>query len=214
MRAAGTGPAAPPSGTPAQPAEGGRRRRPSSAEDDPLTSSAFSLRQRGPVDGRSSYRPRDQRDAPRERNDAASGPGRGPAGPHGHTAPYPSSGTSYDDASSATQMMVTPPYGQNYGYGSSPETPPDQPAEPRRQNGTRSHARPGAPDERARPARPGYPQDTRPASGSYPAGGAYGGYPGHGNQPGGHQGNGSRDAHGHRAPYDPQDDYRRLTHQR
>jgi hypothetical protein len=209
-RGTGTSPAGQPRGGSAQAGEGGRRRRPSSTDDDPLTSSAFSLRERGPVDGRSSYRPRDQRDAPRERNDAATGTGRGPAGPYGHTAPYPSSGTSYDDASSATQMMVTPPYGQDYGYGSGPEAPPDQPTEPRRQNGTRGHARPGGPGERARPARPAYPQDTRPASGSYPAGGAH---PANGNQPGGHQGNGSR-AHGHRAPYDPRDDYRRLTHQR
>jgi hypothetical protein len=210
-RAAGTGPAGQPRGGSAQPGEGGRRRRPSSTDDDPLTSSAFSLRERGPVDGRSSHRPRDQRDAPRERNDA--GPGRGPASqasPYGPTAPYPSAGTSYDDASSATQMMITPPYGQNYGYGSGPEAPPDQLTEPRRPNGARGHARPGAPGERARPARPAYPQDTRPASGSYPAGGAY---PANGNQPGGHQGNGSRDR-GHRAPYDPHDDYQRLTHQR
>jgi hypothetical protein len=220
VRAAGTGPASQPRGASAPPTEGGRRRRPSSADDDPLTSAAFSLRQRGPVDGRSTHRPRDQRDAPRdqrdasrERTDAASGSGRGPASPYGHTAPYGSSGTSYDDASSATQMMVTPPYGQNYGYGTSPEAQPDLPTEPRRQNGTRSHARPGAPDGRPQPARPGYPQDTRPASGSYPAGGAYGAYPANGNQPGGHQGNGPR-GNGHRAPYDPRDDYRRLTHQR
>jgi hypothetical protein len=218
VRPAGSGPASQPRGASAQPAEGGRRRRPSSADDDPLTSAAFSLRQRGPVDGRSAHRPRDQRDTPRERNDAASGPGRGPAGPYGHAAPYGSSGTSYDDASSATQMMITPPYGQNYGYGASPEAPPDQPTEPRRQNGTRRHARPGGPDGRARPARPAYPQDTRPASESYPAGGAYGAYPANGNQPGGHQGNGSQGngsrGNGHRAPYDPRDDHRRLTHQR
>jgi hypothetical protein len=217
VRAAGAGPAGQPRGASAQPGEGGRRRRPASAEDDPLTSAAFSLRQRGPVDGRSSHRPRDQRDAPRERNDAASGPGRGPASPYGHTAPYPSSGTSYDDESSATQMMITPPFGQNYGYGSSPEAQPDQPTEPRRPNGSRGHARPGAPGERARPARPAYPQDTRPASGSYPAG-AYGAYPGNGSQPGGRQGNGSGGGdsrgNGQRAPYDPRDDYRRLTHQR
>jgi hypothetical protein len=222
VRAAGTGPAGQPRGVSAQPSEGGRRRRPASAEDDPLTSAAFSLRQRGPVDGRS-YRPRDQRDTARdqrdtarERNDAASGPGRVPASPYGHTAPYLPAGTSYDDESSATQMMITPPYGQNYGYGS-PEAQPDLPTEPRRPNGTRSHARPGTPGERPRPPRPAYPPDTRPASGSYPAG-AYGAYPGNGSQPGGNQGNGSRGSdsrgNGHRAPYDPRDDYRRLTHQR
>jgi hypothetical protein len=223
VRTAGTGPAGQPRGVSAQPSDGGRRRRPASAEDDPLTSAAFSLRQRGPVDGRS-YRPRDQRDTPRdqrdaarERNDAASGPGRVPASPYGHTAPYPPAGTSYDDESSATQMMITPPYGQDYGYGGGPEAQPDLPTEPRRPNGTRSHARPGAPGERARPPRPAHPQDTRPASGSYPAG-AYGAYPGNGSQPGGNQGNGSRGSdsrgNGHRAPNDPRDDYRRLTHQR
>jgi hypothetical protein len=208
--AVGTGPSGQPRGATAQPGEGTRRRRPSSADEDPLTSAAFSLRQRGPVDGRSSHRSRDQRDAPRERNDAADGPGRGPASPYGHTAPYPSPGTSYDDASLATQMMVTPPYGENYGYGGNPADPPTQ---PRQHNGTRSHARPGDPDERVTPSRPAYPQDTRPASGSYPAGGAYGAYPGNGSQPGGHQGNGSR-RNGHRAPHDPRDDYRRLTHLR
>jgi len=234
VRAAATGPAGQPRGVAAQPSEGGRRRRPASAEDDPLTSAAFSLRQRGPVDGRS-YRPRDQRDTPRDqrdaardrndaardRNDAASGPGRVPAAPYGHTAPYPPAGTSYDDESAATQMMITPPYGQNYGYGGSPEAQPDLPTEPRRRNGTRSHARPGAPGEPVRPPRPAYPQDTRPARGSYPAG-AYGAYPGNGSQPGGSQGNGSQGSdsrgtdsrgNGHRAPYDPRDDYRRLTHQ-
>ena len=52
----------PPRGTPAQPRGAGtqptetRRRRPSSAEEDPLTSAAFSLRPSGPVDGRSSLR--------------------------------------------------------------------------------------------------------------------------------------------------------------
>jgi hypothetical protein len=211
------GPVGQPRGASAPPAETGRRRRPNNAEEDPLTSTAFSLRQRGPVDGRSSFRSRDQQEAPRGQNargqnDSAGGPGRGPASPYGHTAPYPPAGTSYDDASSATQMMSTPPYGENYGSGSE-----GQADHPRRQNGTRSHARPGSPDERARPSRPAYPQDTRPASGSYPAGGAYqeNGYRDPGHQPGGHQGNGNGSrGNGHRGPYDPRDDYRRLTHQR
>ena len=251
-RATGTGPAGTsPSGTAGQPrgasaapTETGRRRRPSSPDEDPLTSASFSLRQRGPVDGHSSLRSRDQQDAPSDRD--ASGPGRGPAaGQYGHTTPYSPApaGTSYDDASSVTQMMSSPPYGEKYGSGS-------QADHARRRNGTRSHARPVGADtgERPRPPRPAYPQDIRQASGSYPAGaypgnghqpggnpgngyagsgypgngypgsgqpdgGRQGGYPDSGHQGGGNPGNGSR-GHGHRAPHDPRDDYRRLTHRR
>ena len=237
--AAGTGPSStgpfstvgPPrgaSGQPGQPGDTARRRRPSSTEEDPLTSSSFSLRQRGPVDGRSSFRSRDGQDAPRDR-DVASGSGRGAASPYGHAAPYPPAGTSYDDASSATQMMSTPAYGENRGYGGS------QPDHPRHRNGARSHARPGGgTGERPRPSRPAYPEDVRQASGSYPAG-AYPGNNGHGHQPAGYPGGGQPDAsrpgsgypsgsyqgpgggsrgNGHRAPHDPNDDYRRLTHRR
>jgi hypothetical protein len=256
---AGTGPAGTgssgtagqPRGASAPPAETGRRRRPSGPDEDPLTSASFSLRQRGPVDGRSSLRSRDQQDAPRDR-DAAGGPGREPAaGPYGHTTPYSPApaATSYDDASSVTQMMSTPPYGEKYGSGS-------QADHAGRRNGTRSHARPAGADtgERPRPTRPAYPQDVRQASGSYPAGaypgnghqghghqpGGYpgnsypgngyagNGYPGSGQPDGGHQGSGYPDSghqggsnpgngsrgHGHRAPHDPRDDYRRLTHRR
>jgi len=235
-RPSGTGPSGTggqPRGASAPPGETGRRRRPSGGEEDPLTSASFSLRQRGPVDGRSSLRSRDdQQDAPGERD--ASGPGRGPAGPYGHTAPYSPApaGTSYDDASSVTQMMSTPPYGENYGSG-------NQADHARRRNGTRSHARPVGTGEQPRPPRPAYPQDVRQASGSYPAGAYPGnGHRGHGHQPGGYPGNGypangypasdqpdgdrqgsgypgngSR-GNGHRAPHDPRDDYRRLTHRR
>lgn len=241
--ASGTGPvgtglsgtAGQPRGASVPPGETGRRRRPSSGDEDPLTSASFSLRQRGPVDGRSSLRSRDQQDAPGDR-DAASGSGRGPASPYGHTAPYSSApaGTSYDDASSVTQMMSTPPRGENYGSGSRAD-------HAGRRNGTRSHARPAATGtgERPRPSRPVYPQDIRQASGSYPAGAYPGnGHQGHGHQPGGYPGsgypgsdqpdgdrqgsgyqgggypgNGSR-GNGHRAPHDPRDDYRRLTHRR
>jgi len=250
---AGTGPsgtAGQPRGASAPPAETGRRRRPSSPDEDPLTSASFSLRQRGPVDGRSSLRSRDQQDAPRDRD--TSGPGRGSAAaPYGHTTPYSpaAAGTSYDDASSVTQMMSTPPYGEKYGNGS-------QADHAGRRNGAKSHARPAGADtgERPRPPRPAYPQDVRQASGSYPAGAYPGnGHQGHGHQPGGYPGNGypgigyagngypgsgqpdggrqgsgypesghqggsnpgsgSR-GHSHRAPHDPRDDYRRLTHRR
>jgi hypothetical protein len=144
---------------PTQPTET-RRRRPSSTEEDPLTSAAFSLRPSGPVDGRSSYR---ARNTSANRYDSSS--------PFLYPAP------SYRDSSSVTQAMATPPSGQNYGYR--PGDPAAQAGEPRRHNGTRSY--------------------TRPDIGSQGSGG----YPGNG-----HRGN------GHRAPYDPRDDYRRLTPQR
>ena len=141
-------------------------------------------------------------------------------------SPSSYSGTSYGDPSSVTQAMNTPPYGENYGYGSGGSSAqPAQPADTRRHNGTRSHARHGGNDEASRAARQAYPQDgyqgtgSYPAddyqgTGSYPAGGyptsgySTGGYPdaGHHGNANGHRGN------GHRAPYDPRDDYRRLTH--
>lgn len=155
---------------------------------------------------------------------------------------YP--GASYSDPSSVTQAMSTPPYGENYGYGSADS--PAQPDDPRRPDGTRSHARHGGSSELNRAARPTYPQDSSQATGSYPVGGyqsvgSYpvtgshqadgyppGGYPTGGYPDAGHQGNGHQtggypggahqggaNAHrgnGHRAPYDPRDDYRRLTH--
>ena len=233
---------------PAQSAETGRRRRSSSTDEDPLTSSSFSLRSRGPVDGRSSLRPQDQPDASRGHSDPAGGAAPGPAAPYGPATPYRPAVTSYDDASSATQMMSTPPYGEDYGYPGGRQA--DQADQPRRANGARSHARPDGPGgtgERPRPPRPAYPQDTRPPSGSYPAGAYSGngysgnghsgnGHQGHGYPPGGYQGSGYQGSgqpdgaqpggsyqggdrpgsgsrgNGHRAPYDPRDDYRRLTH--
>ena len=182
-----------------QPAET-RRRRPSSAEEDPLTSAAFSLRPSGPVDGRSSTRPRN---GSADRYDPSS---------HGGTSPYPYSTPSYGDSPSATQTMSTPPYGQDYGYGNgSPAAPA---GEPRRQNGTGSHARSEGAGEGTRPARQAYPRDSQRAAGNQGAAG----YPGSVSYPegrypaNGYQGNGHR-ANGHSAPYDPRDDYRRLTHQ-
>ena len=83
--------------------------------------------------------------------------------------------------------MATPPSGLDYGYR--PGDPAPQAGEPRRQNGTRSHARPDGGSQ---------------GSGGYPGNG----YPGNGYPGNGHRGN------GHRAPYDPRDDYRRLTPQR
>ena len=174
----------------------GRRRASSSADEDPLTSAAFSLRTSGPVDGRSSLR---------------SSPSN--------------SGTSYGDPSSATQATNTPPYGENYGYGSG--DPVAQADDPRRPNGTRSHARHGGPGEGTRATRHAYSQDDYQGTGSYPTGGypagshhqgngyQRGGYQTGGPQGSGYQGSGYQGSgyqgNGHRAPYDPREDYRRLT---
>ena len=201
----------------AQPGETRARRRPSSTEEDPLTSAAFSLRSSGPVDGRSSL---SARDTTRDQYDAE-GSGPGSAGSYGGTSPYPYPTPSYGDPS-VTQTMNTPPYGENYGYGSGGPAP--QADEPRRQNGTRSHARPEDTGEGTRAGRQAYPREGRQATGSYPAGSYQGnGYQGNtyqgngyvqgnGYQGNGYQGNGYQ-GNGHRAPYDPRDDYRRLTHQ-
>ena len=177
-----------------------RRRRPSSAEEDPLTSAAFSLRPSGPVDGRSSLR---ARNTSADRYDTSS--------------PYPYSAPSYGDSSSVTQTMATPPYGQDYGYGRGDSAA--QAGEPRRHNGTRSHARPDGTGEGTRTTGQAYPRHSHQATGSYEGTGSYpgNGNPGNGNQTGsypvgGYPGNGHR-GNGHRAPYDPRDDYRRLTHQ-
>ena len=189
--------ARPPASRPGRrPAAETRRRRPSSADEDPLTSAAFSLRTSGPVDGRSSLR---ARNGSADRYDTSS---------RGGTSPYPYSTSSYGDSSSVTQTMNTPPYGENYGYGSG--GPAAQASDPRRQNGTGSHARPDGTGEghqgRAAGVPAGQPPDRRlPAEQraiQATAATRANGYPGNG-----YQGN------GHRAPYDPRDDYRRLTHQ-
>jgi hypothetical protein len=105
--------------------------------------------------------------------------------------------------------MATPPYGQDYG---SARRDPAQAGETRRHARTGSHARPDGPGDGTRTGRQPNPRHSYPGNGggtgSYQVGsyqvGSYqaGGYPGNG-----HGGN------GHRAPYDPRDDYRRLTHQ-
>jgi len=249
-----------PVSTAAQPGETrGRRRASRSDEEDPLTSAAFSLRSSGPVDGRSSRRSRDndaaiaqetQTFSAAETEAASAGypggvpPLRQSEPPAGGRSPSSYSGTAHGDPSSVTQAMKTPPYGENYGYGSGGS--PAQPDDTRRQNGTRSHARHGGTGEAARAARQTYPQDdyqgtgsyltgghqstgSRQSTGSYQVGGyPTGGYPTGGYPDGGYQGNGHQtgayqgNAHqgnasayrgnGHRAPYDPREDYRRLTH--
>ena len=190
----------PPRGTAIQPSET-RRRRPSSSEEDPLTSAAFALRPSGPVDGRSALRARD-RSAGRTGSDPVSAGSYG-----GGTSPYPYASPSYGDPSPVTQTMNTPPYGENYGNG----------------NGPGRHGAHAAPVSESRlPGARSYQGSHQAAgrhqaTGSYPVGGAYpvvaypgNGYSGNGHQSGGYHGNGYR-GNGHRAPYDPRDDYRRLA---
>ena len=188
----------------AQPAETrGRRRARRSDDEDPLTSAAFSLRSSGPVDGRSSRR---SPDMPREEYDATV------------TQETQTFSAAETEAASSGYPGGVPPFRQSE----------------RRQNGTRSHARHGGTGEAGRAARQAYPQDgyqdtaSNPAggyqgSGSYQTGGyPTGGYPTGGYPDGGHQGNGHQTgahqadanayrSNGHRAPYDPREDYRRLT---
>ena len=210
-------------------AGGARARR--SADEDPLTSAAFSLRSSGPVDGRSSLR---AQDATRDQYDAAGGSGPESAGSYGGASPYPYATSSYGDPSSVNQTMNTPPYGENYGHGSG------APAPQRSTTGAAERhpePRPAWRHRRAGPraARQAYPQDgyqgtaaaTRPAAtraaSSYPGTGATGPADtqrrrilGRRIPDGGHQGGGQPDGvlaagrangypgNGHRAPYDPQ----------
>src|SRR2546423_5568252 len=163
----------------AQPTET-RRRRPSSAEEDPLTSAAFSLRPSGPVDGRSSMR---ARSGSADRYDTSS---------RGGTSPSPYAAPTYGDSSSVTQTMSPPPYGQDYGYGNgSPAAPA---SEPRRNNGNGSHARPEGAGEGTRPVRQPYPRDSHQAADNQGAAGypANVSYPGNGYPANGYQGSGHR----------------------
>jgi hypothetical protein len=233
-----------PAYTATQPSEAhGRRRASTSADEDPLTSAAFSLRASGPVDGRSSRAPRTSRDVTSEQYDSAvaqetqtfsladkeAASGGYPTGvppfrqfeppasdrasePRASgTAPYPYSGTPYGDASSVTQSVNTPRYGASYGYGN----PAAQADDPRRQDGTRSPARHADRGEANRPPRQAYPRDGYEGTGGYQGTGGYpsGGYQGSGHQGNGYQGNGYQ-GNGRPAPYDPREDYGRLTHQR
>jgi hypothetical protein len=130
--------------------------------------------------------------------------------------------------------MTTPPYGQDYGYGR--ESSAAQAGEPRHKS-ARSHARPDGTGEGTTTARPAHPRHSRQPTGSHRATGSYpatggnqvsGGSPGNGSYSGngyqgsgyqvgsypagGYPGNGHR-GNSHRAPYDPRNDYRRLTPQ-
>ncbi len=174
------------------------------ADEDPLTSAAFSLRSSGPVDGNSQQAPRrshevgwDHYDIGRSQETqtfgAAEPGGGGRAGPsgtgaygpgqaYGGTSAYPYPGQPYRDPAQealATAPAATPPYGESYGYGS-PAAPGE---DPRRPNGGRSHARHGGDGAGNRASGPAYPPGhAYPQAGSYQSG-----------------------------LYDPREDYRRLT---
>jgi hypothetical protein len=166
-----------------QPTETRGRRRASSAEEDPLTSAAFALRASGPVDGRSALRS---------------------GGSHARG--------SYGGPSSVTKSMPTPPYGENYGYGSRGAVSPGD--DRNRPNGTRNHARHAATSEGTRPTRHVYPQDSSAARNRQGTNGNPGtGYQASRYRASGYPGS-SYPGNGQRAPYDPREDHRRLTHQR
>ncbi len=226
--------------TVAQPNEARGRRRASAGSDpganeDPLTSAAFSLRSSGPVDGRSHQAPSRSRDLARDQHEtavaqetqtfsladaeAAGGgyPGgvppfrQGPAPGYGGTSPYPYPGQPYSDpalgasGAAASQSASTPPHGEIYGYGNG-YGGSAQADDPRRPRGEQGHARHAG--HGAGDGNRASPQASPPGGGSPGGGSPGGGSPGGGYQAGGYQRN------GHHARYDPREDYRRLTSRR
>jgi|HubBroStandDraft_1064217.scaffolds.fasta_scaffold00682_17 hypothetical protein len=175
-----------------QPTESrGRSRADLGADEDPLTSPAYSLRPKGRVDGRSYPSSRPTRDPSGEQYRPPHGPnGQGrpdplrpdplrpdPLRPADPYTAYPYSQQSFGET---TQSMSTPPYGESYG--------PGNPAGSRAQAGSAG--------------------DPRRANGGWSPDQAGG--------PGAGDGNwGSRPAYppvnGHRGPYDPQGYDRRLS---
>ncbi len=202
----------------AQPAEPRARRRASRSDDeDPLTSAAFSLRSSGPVDGRSS------------RRSPASYSGTGYGDPSSatqamNTPPY---GENYE-------------YGRGGSPAAQPHDPRRQNGarSHARHAGTGEATRAG---QQAYPqdgyqGTGSYPAGGYQGTGSHQSTGSHqtdkyptGGYPTEGYLDEGQQGNGHQtgayqssaqqasanayrgNGNGHRAPYDPREDYRRLT---
>jgi hypothetical protein len=166
------------------------------AEEDPLTSPAYSLRPKGRVDGRSYPAPGRTRDPGRDQYQRPSqGPGRPdplrPGDTYGSTGSYPAYPDSQRGYGGAPQPMSTPPYGERYGYGN--------PA------GSRGPADQGSP---AGPAgQPGPVSDPRLTNGGW--------NPGRAGGPGADGNRSPRPArppvNGHRGPYDPQGYDRRLS---
>ncbi|HEY6314218.1 MAG TPA: hypothetical protein VIY52_25945 [Streptosporangiaceae bacterium] len=171
-----------------------------SADEDPLTSPAYSLRAKGAVDGRSylpSHRSRpdplrsdplgsggyrtDPLRADGYRTDSRASSGTNPTPPYqltsgsgggyGGTAGYPYAEQPYSQPGSSAN---TPPYGDIYGY----RNPADPAADPRQANGSRGHGRPGG---------SGAGDGTWGSRQAYPP------------------------VNGYRSPYDPRGNDRRLT---
>jgi len=163
--------AAAPRGGATQPAET-RRRRPSSTEEDPLTSAAFAQRPSGPVDGRSSLRARD----------TSSSTTQAVA-----TPPY---GQDYGHGRADAAAQVAEPERSRTGTHARPNGSSDW---------TRT-ARPTQP-RHSYPATGGYPGNGNPA-GSYPTGSyPIGPYPADGYPGNGHRGNGHRASYNPRDDY-------------
>jgi hypothetical protein len=186
------------------------------AKEDPLTSAAFSLRSSGPVDGHSQQIPRRQLELPAGGTGGRGTEprsGTGPVRAYDRTSAYPPAGQAYSGPAqemSAPQPAGTGPYDDVYGHVSGYASPAD---DPRWQNGARGPRGPGGPGGPGGPrgprshSRPDGADDPRPAY--YPGHGnqpGNGNYPGHSNQPSGYQGSGYPGG-----PYDPREDYRRLT---
>jgi hypothetical protein len=184
-----------------QPAEPrGRSRAAISADEDPLTSPAYSLRPKTNADGRSYPSPRRSREQYEGRPDPLrpdgyrSDPLRSDplrpdplrpdpvrSGDGYRTGPYPYPQQPYGEP---TQTMNTPPYGQSYGYG--------QPAD------SWPHGAPASPRSDPRLANgggwdPGWAGTNGAGDGSWSSRPAY------------------PPVNGHRGPYDPRGNDRRLT---
>ncbi len=181
--------AAPPVRGATQPTRAARHQ--AGADDDPLTSPAYSLRRQGSVDGHSSLAPAEARHSngylPGGRPDplrpdplrpdplrpdgawpgsaattpARSLPGPGSGGTYGGSVVRPYAAPRYGEPAQPANSANTPPYGDAYGYGNQPGD------DPRRLDGQRGNGRPaGNGTWNARPAYPpvngyGGPYDPR-----------------------------------------------------
>jgi hypothetical protein len=159
--------ATPPVRAATQPTRAARHQ--AAADDDPLTSPAYSLRRQGSVDGHSAlpaasarhsdgrpdgYLPGGRPDPLRPdplRPDgvwpgaaatipARSLPGPGSGGTHGSPVVRPYAAPRYGDPSQPTSSANTPPYGDAYGHGNQPGVSPGD--DPRRPDSQWGNGRP------------------------------------------------------------------------
>jgi hypothetical protein len=192
-----------------------------SADDDPLTSSAYSLRSSGPVDGRSNQAPSGPHDVSRGYYPAAGNraaedradrgrPDRSRPSGGWYRSSDPAAIEAYGRPADAhrgtapypypgqplsapvTEVPATPPSGIPYGYGNGSSVPAPA-GEPRRPN------EPGGPNVTGRPG----------VTGEHVRRGGGGGY----QAPRQGQGEGHPSV-GHRRPRDPRDDYQWLVSKR